>query len=106
MTGVQTSLDALVSDFGRLGLFERGPIVDYSFGIPNGVFVVVRDDDPVTMREMRYLKMGDGPHYLFHHPHVMVHYEAPLSAAEAALHGAATIAPRGAPVVEVVAYAK
>lgn len=42
----------------------------------------------------------------FHSPHVMVHYEAPLSAAEAALHGAATIAPRGAPVAEVVAYAK
>jgi predicted homoserine dehydrogenase-like protein len=106
MTGVQTTLDTLVQDFDRLGLLDRGPIVDYSFGIPNGVFVVVRDDDAVVQREMRYLKMGDGPHYLFHHPRVMVHYEAPLSAAWAALHGVASIAPSGAPVAEVVAYAK
>jgi predicted homoserine dehydrogenase-like protein len=109
MTGVQTTLDTLVEDFGRAGLLDLagpGPIVDYSFGIPNGVFVVVREDDPAVRREMRYLKMGDGPFYLFHHPRVMVHYEAPLSAAWAALHGAATVAPRGAPVAEVAAFAK
>jgi predicted homoserine dehydrogenase-like protein len=106
MTGVQTTLDTLLSDFGRAGLLDRGPLVDYSFGIPNGVFVVVREDDPAVQREMRYLKMGDGPFYLFHHPRVMVHYEAPLSAAWAALHGAATVAPKGAPVAEVAAFAK
>jgi predicted homoserine dehydrogenase-like protein len=106
MTGVQTTLDTLIADFEREGLLDQGPVVEYSFGIPNGVFVVVRDDDPVMQREMRYLKLGDGPFYLFHHPRVMVHYEAPLSAAWAALHGIATIAPRGAPVAEVVAYAK
>jgi predicted homoserine dehydrogenase-like protein len=106
MTGVQTTLDTLVEDFGRAGLLDGEPTVDYSFGIPNGVFVVVREDDAVVQREMRYLKMGDGPFYLFHHPRVMVHYESPLSAAWAALHGAATIAPCGAPVAEVAAYAK
>jgi hypothetical protein len=37
---------------------------------------------------------------------VLIHYEAPLSAAEAALYGAATIAPNGPPVAEVVSYAK
>ena len=106
MTGPRTTPATLLEDFAHLGLLDRGPIVEYAFGIPNGVFMVVRSDDPEVRREFRYLKMGDGPHYLFHRPHVLVHYEAPLSAAEAALYGTATIAPRGAPVAEVVAFAK
>jgi predicted homoserine dehydrogenase-like protein len=50
--------------------------------------------------------MGDGPFYVLHRPHVLVHYEAPLSAAEAALYHTATITPRGAPTAEVAAFAK
>ena len=106
MVGPQTTLEGVVADFERLGLFERGPIVEYTLGIPNGVFVVVRSDDPEVRREFRYLKLGDGPHYLLYRPHVLVHYEAPLSAAEAVLYGAATIAPDGPPVAEVVTVAK
>ena len=47
-----------------------------------------------------------GPYYLLYRPHVLVHYEAPLSAAEAVLYGSATIAPLGPPVAEVASYAK
>jgi predicted homoserine dehydrogenase-like protein len=99
-------LDSLVSEFDRLGLLERGPIVDYALGPFSGVFLIARSEDPVLRREFRYLKMGDGPYYLFTRPKLMLHYEAPLSAAEAALHDAATVAPGGAPVAEVVAVAK
>lgn len=106
MTGPRTTLESLVADFERLGLFAHGPIVEYTLGIPNGVFVVVHEEDPLVQRELRYLKMGDGPYYVFHQPHVLIHYAAPLSAARAALDHAATVAPRGAPVVEVVAHAK
>lgn len=107
MVGVQTSLDTLIDDFAEQGLLDQGPLVDYTLGIPNGVFVVVRgDDDPQLPADFRYLKLGDGPHYLLHRPHVLVHYEAPLAAAEAVLYGAATVAPCGAPVAEVAAYAK
>lgn len=106
MVGPQTTLETLLADFDSLGLFGQGPIVEYTLGIPNGVFVIVRSDDPDVRREFRYLKLGDGPHYLFYRPHVLVHYEAPLSAAEAALYRTATITPRGAPVAEVAAFAK
>jgi predicted homoserine dehydrogenase-like protein len=99
-------LDSLVSEFDHLGLLERGPTIDYVLGPFSGVFLIARSDDPLLRREFRYLKMGDGPHYLFTRPKLMIHYEAPLSAAEAVLHGAATVAPRGAPVAEVVAIAK
>jgi predicted homoserine dehydrogenase-like protein len=106
MTGPQTTLDTLLDDFARLGLLERGPIVEYTLGIPNGVFVVFQAEEPVERAEFRYLKMGDGPFYVLHRPHVMVHYEAPLAAAEAALYHAATITPDGAPGADVVAFAK
>lgn len=106
MAGPQATLETLVDDLDRAGLLAQGPIVDYALGGQKGVFVVVHSDDPDVHREFRYLKMGDGPHYLFHRPQVLIHYEAPLSAAGAALHGTATIAPRGAPRVEVAAFAK
>jgi predicted homoserine dehydrogenase-like protein len=108
MYGPTTSLDTLLCDFERHGLFDKGPIVEYTLGIPNGTFLVMRGgDDPEVGAEFRYLKMGDGPQYLLYRPHVLVHYEAPLSAAEAVLYGSATIAPRPRPpVAEVVAVAK
>jgi predicted homoserine dehydrogenase-like protein len=107
MVGPTTSLETLIADFDELGLLSQGPIVDYTLGIPNGVFVVFRgDDDPALPADFSYLKMGDGPYYLLHRPHVLIHNEAPLSAAEAVLFGSASVAPRGAPVAEVAAYAK
>jgi predicted homoserine dehydrogenase-like protein len=101
-----TDLESLIPTFHRAGLLERGPIVDYALGPFSGVFLVTLGEDPVLRQEFRYLKMGDGPYYLFTRPKLMLHYEAPLSAAEAVLHHSATVAPRGAPVAEVVAVAK
>jgi predicted homoserine dehydrogenase-like protein len=106
MYGPQTTLDTLLNDFDALGLFEHGPIVEYTLGIPTGVFMVIRDDDAATRDDLRYLKMGDGPHYVLYRPHVLVHYAAPLSAAEAVLYGTPTITPRGEPVAEVATFAK
>lgn len=106
MVGPETTLASVLADFEQRGLLAAGPIVEYTLGIPNGVFVIGHSADPAVQREFRYLKMGDGPYYLLYRPQVLCHYEAPLSAAEAALHQCATIAPRGQPVAEVVAYAK
>ena len=106
MVGPQTSLETVLSDLERLELLSGSPLVEYTLGIPNGVFVVVHSTDPEVQRDFRYLKMGDGPYYLFYRPHVLIHYEAPLSAAEAALYGTATIAPAGPPVSDVATFAK
>jgi len=107
MRGPITSLEAMVADFERLAIFEAGPCVEYTLGIPNGTFMIVRCEEPDVRADLRYLKMGDGPYYVVYRPHVLVHYEAPLSAAEAVLYQAATITPRlEAPLADVVTVAK
>jgi predicted homoserine dehydrogenase-like protein len=68
--------------------------------------MIVRADGVGVREELAYLKMGDGPYYVIYRPHVLVHFASPISAAEAALFGTATISPRGAPVAEVATFAK
>src|SRR6267142_4466349 len=55
---------------------------------------------------LRYLKMGDGPDYLFYRPYHLCHIETPLSAAEAVIYREPTIAPLGAPIAHTIALAK
>ncbi len=106
MVGPATTVQNLIADFERHGLLAHGPIVDYALGDLRGVFVIVHSDEPQFRQEFRYLKMGEGPYYLFHDPHVLIYYEAPLSAARAVLDGTATVAPSGVPVAEVATFAK
>ena len=47
---------------------------------------------------LRYLKMGDGPDYLFYRPYHLCHIETPLSAAEAVIYREPTIAPLAMPM--------
>src|SRR5262249_12906303 len=44
--------------------------------------------------------------YLFYRPYHLCHVETPISVAEAAIYNVPTLAPKGAPVAEVVAMAK
>ena len=106
MTGLTTSVQTLIEDFEQAGLLSHDPIVEYTFGIESGVFIVARSDDEALQREWRYLKMGNGPYYLFYEPRVLCHFDAPLSAAQAVLYGTPTIAPKGPPLTEVVACGK
>jgi predicted homoserine dehydrogenase-like protein len=55
---------------------------------------------------MHYLKMGERPLYVFYTPQHLPHLQAPLTAARAVLFGDAAIAPRGAPVCDVITTAK
>lgn len=86
----------------------NGGLVDYILGAEPGpgVFVIAYNDHPVQKDYMSYFKMGDGPFYLFYVPYHLPHLEVPLTAARALLFGDATIAPRGAPVCEVITLAK
>ena len=106
MAGVETSLQYLLESFKRAGLLEGRAIVDYTLGIPSGVFLIARSCDPHLAREFSYLKMGDGPDYLFYRPYVLCAFEAPLTAAEAVLYGTATATPKGDSVTDVATYAK
>jgi len=86
----------------------KGGLVDYVLGAEPGpgVFVIGYNDHPVQQGYMTYLKMGDGPFYLFYVPYHLPHLEVPLTAARAVLFEDAAIAPIGKPICEVITLAK
>ena len=86
----------------------EGGLVDYILGAEPGpgVFVLGYNDHPVKQHYLRYLKMGDGPLYVFYTPYHLCHLEAPLTAARAVLFQDATITPLGAPISDVITLAK
>lgn len=83
-------------------------IVDFVLGAKpsNGVFVIAHDTDGVRREYLRYLKMGDGPLYVFYTPYHLPHLEIPNTIARAALFHDAAVAPLGRPVCDSVAIAK
>lgn len=99
-------LPALLADQADV-LLERG-IVDYVVGAKpgNGAFVVAYNDRPVKREYMRYLKMGDGPLYVFYRPFHLPHLEVAATIGRAALFGDAAVAPAGRPMCEVITVAK
>lgn len=107
MIGVETTLgEALESFRSVLSGTNR---VDYTLGgdFGSGIFVIGTGADPdLAAPYLSYLKMGDGPRYLFYRPWHLVHFETPISIAEAVLDGVPTIAPNGAPQTQVVTHAK
>jgi len=86
----------------------RGGIVDFILGAEPGpgVFVLGYNDEPLKRKYMSYLKMGDGPFYVFYVPYHLPHLEAPLTVARAVLFSDAAITPIGPPVAEVLTVAK
>jgi predicted homoserine dehydrogenase-like protein len=105
MHGPAFDVSEIVEGYARLGLLDGGQYVDYALG-PRGVFAIVRSDDPQVQGDFRYVKMGEGPFYLFHEQRVLIHYQAPGSIARAARRHEATVTPMGAPCAETVAFAK
>jgi predicted homoserine dehydrogenase-like protein len=86
----------------------NGGLVDYALGAEphTGAFVVVHEPDPRKQRHLAYLKMGDGPFYVFYTPYHLPHIQMASTIARAALTRDATTAPLGAPVCDVIAVAK
>jgi predicted homoserine dehydrogenase-like protein len=93
--------------FPREQMLEGG-LVDYVLGAEPapGVFIIGYNDHPLQRQYLHYYKMGDGPFYVFYTPYHLCHLEAPLTAARAVLFHDAAVAPRGAPVCDVITVAK
>jgi predicted homoserine dehydrogenase-like protein len=92
-----------------LDILLNGPgIVDYVVGAEPGpgVFVLGTHDDPRQQHFLNLYKLGEGPLYLFYTPYHLCHFEVPTTCARAVLFQDATIAPSGAPRIDVVATAK
>jgi predicted homoserine dehydrogenase-like protein len=85
-----------------------GGLVDFILGAEPGpgVFVLGYNAEPIKQQYMQYFKMGDGPLYVFYVPYHLPHLETPITVARAVLFRDATVAPLGAPVVDVITAAK
>jgi predicted homoserine dehydrogenase-like protein len=85
-----------------------GGMVDFTVGAApsNGALVVGHTEDAMRMDYLKYLKMGNGPLYVFYTPFHLPHLEIPLTAARTALLQDATVAPIGAPSCDSVAVSK
>ena len=85
-----------------------GGLVDYALGAEphTGAFVIVFEENPKKQKELAYYKMGEGPFYVFYTPYHLPHLQIASTIARAALFNDATVAPLGAPVCEVAAFAK
>ena len=101
-------VDELTSRYDVEALREMGGVVDYVVGSKPGpgVFVLATHDDPKQRHYLNLYKLGEGPLYSFYTPYHLCHFEVPLSVARVVLAGDAVIAPRGAPMVDVVTLAK
>ncbi len=86
----------------------EGGIVDYILGAEPGpgVFVLGYNDNPIKQQYAQYLKMGDGPLYVFYIPYHLPHLETPLTIARAVLFDDAATSPVAGPVVDVITTAK
>lgn len=96
-----------------LNLFSKeemmsGGMVDYILGAEPGpgVFIIAYNDNTIQQGYASYLKMGNGPFYIFYVPYHLPHLEVPLTAARAVLFQDAAITPKGKPVCEVITLAK
>jgi predicted homoserine dehydrogenase-like protein len=103
-----TSVQEAPGWYPREALEYPGGVIDYVVQAEPGpgVFVIGRVDQPVQREYLKYYKLGDGPYYVFYRPYHLCHFEAHHSIARAVLFNDATLAPAGAPSVDVVATAK
>ena len=101
-------VDDLTGAYDVDELRAAGGVVDYVVGSQPGpgVFVLATHDDPKQRHYLNLYKLGEGPLYSFYTPYHLCHFEVPMTVARAVLFGDATMAPLGAPTVEVVTVAK
>ena len=90
------------------GEMLNGGLVDYALGAAphTGAFVIVYEDKPLKQAQLGYVKMGDGPFYVFYTPFHLPHIQIASTIGRAVLFGDPTVAPIGGPVCEVITMAK
>lgn len=94
-------------DFFQDKLANKG-IVDFLVDADpgNGAFVIGYSEDPIRKEHLRYLKMGNGPLYVFYTPFHLPQLQLPHTVARAVLFGDATVTPAGKPSCDTIAVAK
>ncbi len=109
MHGPEVTPDALASTYipeADGGILSEAGRVDYGLGIAPGVFLVFTTDHPKLVRDLQYLKVGEGPYWALYRPYHLTSLETPVSIAKAVLRGETTLATDRPPSAETVAVAK
>jgi predicted homoserine dehydrogenase-like protein len=88
------------------GVLDHFGVVEYVDGLAPGVFIIVKSELEPVDDELRYLKVGKGPHYTLYRPYHLASLETPITIAKAVLQHDSSIHPIGAPISETVAVAK
>lgn len=88
--------------------FAKEGLVEYALGAAphTGAFVICHNDHPAKRHLMGYLKMGEGPLYMFYTPYHLPPWQIAHSVGRAVLFNDPTITPKGAPVCDSITYAK
>ena len=83
-------------------------LVDYALGAAphTGAFVIIYEDKPLKQAQLGYVKMGDGPFYVFYTPYHLPHIQIASTIGRAVVHGDPTVASIAGPVCEVITLAK
>jgi predicted homoserine dehydrogenase-like protein len=83
-------------------------IVDFLLGASpyTGAFVIGYTEHPMKMDYLKYLKMGDGPFYVFYTPFHLPQLEIPITVSRAVLLKDAAVTPKGRPACDALAIAK
>jgi predicted homoserine dehydrogenase-like protein len=83
-------------------------LVDYALGAApyTGGFVIVYEDNPLKQAQLGYVKMGDGPFYVFYTPYHLPHIQIASTIGRAVLYNDPTVASIAGPVCEVLTMAK
>lgn len=88
------------------GILNQTGVVEYGLGVAPGVFVVFTTDHDKLARDLKYLKVGDGPYWALYRPYHLTSLETPISIARAVLSGETTAATDRSPVAETITVTK
>ena len=101
---VRTCLPEFPADTFRPG---HG-VVDFLLGASpyTGAFVIGHTEEPMKQDYLKYLKLGEGPLYVFYTPFHLPQLDIPVSVCRAVLLGDAVVAPKGRPYCDAAAIAK
>ena len=82
--------------------------VDFLLGASpyTGAFVIGHTEEPMKQDYLKYLKLGEGPLYVFYTPFHLPQLDIPVSVCRAVLLGDAVVAPKDRPYCDAAAIAK
>jgi len=89
------------------GILRNSGVVDYVIGdLAPGVFVVAKSKGKIATKTIKYLKLGDGPNFLFYRPFHLTSIEVPISIAYAVLYRKSSLSCFNLPTTETITISK